>query len=163
MKHSIAAPKGHWLKTPFAYLIRYVPSGVYFSRIRVQGKLIRRPLKTTSLTVAKLGLGDLEKFERQRVGAQGAVENGSLGFGDTLAMFRSRLHRDAATKSRTKELREERISALLRSWPGLKEIAVRKISKQDCLSRASKYSTIARPPCVNTCVATLRMVISANG
>jgi hypothetical protein len=65
VKHSIAAPKDLWLKTPYANLIRYVPSGIYFSRIKVRGKLIRRSLKTNSLTVAKLRLGDLGKFERQ--------------------------------------------------------------------------------------------------
>jgi hypothetical protein len=56
VKDSIAAPKDLWLKTPFANLVRYVPSGIYFSRIRVWGKLIRRSLKTNSLTVAKLRL-----------------------------------------------------------------------------------------------------------
>jgi hypothetical protein len=54
--NSIAAPKDLWLKTPFANLVRYVPSGVYFSRIRVRGKLIRRSLKTNKLSVAKLRL-----------------------------------------------------------------------------------------------------------
>jgi integrase len=159
VKHCIAAPKGLWLKTPFANLIRYVPSGIYFSRIRVQSKLIRRSRETTSLTVAKLRLGDLEKVERQRVEVQGAVENGNLRFGDALAIFRGRLQKEASLKPRTKEFREERISALLKSWPGLEQTEVRKISKQDCLSWASKYSTTASPPCVNTCVATLRMVI----
>jgi len=51
-----------------------VPSGIYFSRIRVKGKLIRRPLKTTSLTVAMLRLGDLEKVERQRVEVQSRLK-----------------------------------------------------------------------------------------
>jgi hypothetical protein len=46
MKNTIAAPKDLWLKTPFATLFRYVPTGVYFFRIRVRGKLIRYSLKT---------------------------------------------------------------------------------------------------------------------
>ena len=129
--------------------------GIYFSRIRVRGKLIRRSLKTTSPTVAALGLGDLEKVGRQRVEVQGVVENGNLRFGDALAIFRGWLQKDAALKPRTKKLREERISAPLKSWPGLEQTEVRKISKQDCLSWASKYSTFASPPCANTCVATL--------
>jgi len=128
VKRSIASPKGLWLKTPFANLIRYVPSGIYFSRIRVRGKLIRRSLKTTSPTVAKLRLGDLENVERQRVEVQGANENGNLRFGDAPAIFRGRLQKDAALKSRTKEFREERISALLKSWPGLEQTEVGKIS-----------------------------------
>ena len=72
-------------------LVRYVPSGIYFSRIRVRGKLIRRSLKTNKLAVAKLRLGDLEKVERQRVELQGAVANGNMTFGDALAMFRNGL------------------------------------------------------------------------
>jgi hypothetical protein len=59
-------------------LVRYVPSGIYFSRIRVQGKLIRGSLKTDKLSVAKLRLADPEKFERQKVEVQGAVSNGNL-------------------------------------------------------------------------------------
>ncbi len=35
-----------WQKTQYANLIRYVPSGAYFARIRVHGKLIRKSLKT---------------------------------------------------------------------------------------------------------------------
>ncbi len=48
--------KNLWLKTPFANLVRYVPSGIYFARIRVRSKLIRRSLKTNKLAVAKLRL-----------------------------------------------------------------------------------------------------------
>jgi hypothetical protein len=48
-----AESKANWLKTPFANLVRYVPSGIYFARIRVRGKLIRRSLKTNKLAVAK--------------------------------------------------------------------------------------------------------------
>jgi hypothetical protein len=100
VKRSIAEPKDLWLETPFANLIRYVPSGIYFSRIRVQGKLILRSLKTTSLTVAKLRLDDLEKVERQRVELQGAVKNGNLRFVDALAIFRGRLQKGRFIKSR---------------------------------------------------------------
>jgi len=160
MKDSIAAPKSFWLKTPFANLVRYVPSGIYFSRIRVRGKLIRRSLKTDTLSVAKLRLADFEKIERQRVEIQGAVTSGNMHFGDALAIFRGRLLNDSSLKPRTKEFREERIAALLKSWPGLEQTEVRKISKQDCLAWAAAYSTKASPPCVNTCVATLRMVIN---
>jgi hypothetical protein len=55
-----------WQKTPFTNLIRYKPSQVYFARFRVKGKLIRRSLKTTVLSVAKLRLADLEKVEQQK-------------------------------------------------------------------------------------------------
>jgi hypothetical protein len=50
-----------WQKTPYVNLLRYKPSQVYFARFRVKGKLIRRSLKTNSITVAKMRLADLEK------------------------------------------------------------------------------------------------------
>jgi hypothetical protein len=42
-----------WQETQHSNLIRYIPSGVYYARMRVKGKLIRRSLKTNVLTVAK--------------------------------------------------------------------------------------------------------------
>ena len=47
-------------KTHYANLVRYVPTGLYFARMRVKGKLIRKSLKTVTLSVAKLRLGDME-------------------------------------------------------------------------------------------------------
>ncbi len=55
--------------------------------MRVRSKLIRRSLKTDKLAVAKLRLADLEKFERQRIEVQGAVENGNMRFGEALMEF----------------------------------------------------------------------------
>ncbi|MCX6926753.1 MAG: hypothetical protein NT154_26645, partial [Verrucomicrobia bacterium] len=49
-------PARDWQKTQFTNLIRYVPSGTYYARLRVAGKLIRKSLKTDVLSVAKLRL-----------------------------------------------------------------------------------------------------------
>jgi hypothetical protein len=54
-----------WQKTPYSNLIRDDPSGTYYARLRVKGKLIRRSLKTDVLGVAKLRLADFEKHERR--------------------------------------------------------------------------------------------------
>jgi hypothetical protein len=37
-----------WQKTKYSNLIHYVPSGTYFARLRVNGNLIRKILKTAS-------------------------------------------------------------------------------------------------------------------
>jgi hypothetical protein len=42
-----------WQKTQYSNLIRYIPSGTYYARLRVKGKLIRRSLKTDFISVAK--------------------------------------------------------------------------------------------------------------
>jgi len=77
MNSSETANNAEWLKTPSANLVRYKSSGMYFARFRVRGKLIRRSLKTSKISVAKLRLADLEKQERQRAEQQTAVAEGA--------------------------------------------------------------------------------------
>jgi hypothetical protein len=73
-----------WQKTQFSNLIRYTPSGTYFARLRVNGKLIRKTLKTDVLSVAKLRLADFEKVERQGAESRTNVSRGKLTFGEAL-------------------------------------------------------------------------------
>ena len=76
-----------WQKTQYSNLIRYVPSGTYYARLRVKGKLIRRSLKTDVLSVAKLRLSDFEKHERQVAESRESVSAGKFEGG--------RRHRDS--------------------------------------------------------------------
>ena len=112
MKRSQTEPKGPWQKTPYANLIRYVPSRTYFARIRIQGKLIVKSLKTDSIAVAKLRLADLEKDERQNAEHRATVTTGKMTFGDCLALYRERLQADPKFKPRTKEHYEYRTKAV---------------------------------------------------
>jgi len=43
-----------WVKTPVANLVRHKPSGIYFARAKVKGKLFRARLEANGRTVAKL-------------------------------------------------------------------------------------------------------------
>src|SRR5437867_9023105 len=54
MKPQNSESTSPWTKAPVANLVRYVPSGIYFARARVRGKLIRKSLQTTKLSVAQL-------------------------------------------------------------------------------------------------------------
>ncbi len=158
MKRSQDEQKGPWQKTPYANLIRYVPSRTYFARIRIQGKLIVKSLKTDSIAVAKLRLGDLEKDERQNAEHRAAVTTGKMTFGDCLKLHRERLQADPNFKPRTKEYYEYRTKALLKSWPGLNEQDVRKITKSDCLNWAAKFRTGVSPSSFNHTIVLLRHV-----
>jgi hypothetical protein len=44
------ASEALWIKIPFANIICYVPSRIYFARIRVKGKLVCMSLKTDVLS-----------------------------------------------------------------------------------------------------------------
>ena len=152
-------PDSIWQKTPYANLLRYKPSGIYFARIRVQGKLIRRSLKTSTISVAKLRLADLEKSERQKGEHQEAVKEGKMSFGNALEIYRGRLSGNVALKPRSKVYREERIAALIKSWPELENLDVRKITKNECLTWAAGFAKNAAPSNYNNTVGTLRLIL----
>jgi hypothetical protein len=128
MEESKTEKTSAWLKTPYANLIRYQSSGKYFARLRIKGKLIVRSLKTNAITVAKLRLADLEKEERQKVENLVSAIDGTMTFGDALVSYQQWLAGDISLKPRSKQYRAERIAALLKSWPELKDTDVRKIT-----------------------------------
>jgi hypothetical protein len=70
---------------------------------------------------------------------------------------RSSLATDNSLKPRTKQHREERIAALLRTWPELPKLDLRKINKHQCLIWAASYSTSAIN--FNKTVQTLRAIL----
>jgi UDP-3-O-acyl-N-acetylglucosamine deacetylase len=68
MKTENSESESLWTKAPVANLVRYEPSGIYFARAKVRGKLVRKSLDTNVLSVAKLRLADVLDSE-YRVGA----------------------------------------------------------------------------------------------
>ena len=148
-----------WQKSSYANLIRYVPSGVFFCRIRVRGVLIRKSLKTDVLSVARLRLADEEKKHRQAADRKVALQRGSkrMNFGDALELYRERLKNNAEIKSRTRDYYEQRIDALLKSWPGLNGLNVQDISTQDCEAWAGRFKGSATA--FNNTLLVLRFVL----
>ncbi len=136
-------PAKLWSKAGFTNLVRYEPSGVYFARIRVQGRLIRRSLKTTVLSVAKLRLSDFEKSHRQAAERQTDAKQGKMPFSEAMRILRSRLDSDATLKPLSRSYYDQRLVALVKSWPGLEQKDVRTITRSDCLDWAARF---ANPP-----------------
>ena len=156
--HKRSERDSDWQKTPFANLIRYKPSQTYFARFRVKGKLIRRSLKTQSISVAKLRLADFEKTERQRVQSATAVVTGKMTFGDALSVYLQRLKDNPALKPRSKEYYEFRTQALLKSWPALATKDVSKISSSECVNWSSANASKNSSSSHNHTVSILRHV-----
>ena len=59
--------------TQYANIVQHVPSGIYYARLRIKGKLIWRSLKTDKILVAKTTLGDVEK-EAQKKAEPGFIK-----------------------------------------------------------------------------------------
>jgi integrase len=149
-----------WVKSSVANLVRYASSGIYFARVRVGGKLIRRSLKTDKLSVAHLRLGDLVKQERGQLEARVEAGKGRMTFGGALEIYRQQLEVNASLKPSAKIYRQKCIEALLRSWPGLRETDIHKISERECLHWASKFGKAYSPSVFNNTLGTLRHIFN---
>jgi len=137
-------------------LLRYVPSGTYIARIRAGGKLTVKSLDTDVRSIANLRLADLEKSLRQMVLRQDELTRGRMTFGEALAMFEQRKNADATLAPNTKRYYRDLIKALLKSWPGLKEMDIRKVTKHDCILWAGKFAVSVSATAYNNAVGIMK-------
>lgn len=147
-----------WAKSSVANLVRYVPSGIYFARAKVGGKLIRQSLKTDRLSVAQLRLNDLLQKERSRVEARAEAGKGRMTVGDALEIYKKQVEANISLKPNSKIYRSKSIEALVRTWPELTRTDVRKISERDCQFWAAKFASDYSAGVFNNTVGTLRHV-----
>jgi len=159
MKTKNSESKGLWTKAPVANLIRYEPSGIYFVRAKVHGKLIRKSLDTNVLSVAKLRLADVLDTEHKAVGASKTKIIGKMNFGEALAMFRDRQKNATEIKETTKEYNERAAADLLKTWNGLEETDVKRITKQDCLLWRAEFGKRYSATVTNGTLSILRRVL----
>jgi len=148
-----------WVKSSVANIVRYVPSGVYFARAKVGGKLIRQSLKTDRLSVAQLRLGDLLKQERGQLEARAEAGKGKMTFAVALGIYKKQLEDNASLKPAAKLYRRKCIDGLLRTWPGLEEKDIRKISERECLQWAGGFAKDYSAGVFNNTVGTLRHIL----
>jgi integrase len=148
-----------WQNTPVANLVRNTASDIYYARARVKGKLIWKSLKTDRLSVAKLRLGDFLKEENQRAESVQSVARGKMTFGDAMVIYRQRLQDAQHLKAGAKLYRKNTIVALLKSWPELNDMDVRKISVNDCLRWGAVFAKKYSPTLFNNTVGTLRQIL----
>jgi site-specific recombinase XerC len=116
--------KSVWVKTPVANLLRYKPSGTYFARVRIRGKLFRQALNTNVISVAKLRLSDFIKEKRDEMGDDSAVITGKMTVTDALDIYRQRLEAQQDISEGAKVYRRKCIDALLKSWTGLEALPI---------------------------------------
>ncbi len=148
-----------WAKTSVANLVRYKPSGMYFARVRVAGKLIRQTLKTDVFSVAKIRLADLVHEQRKAAESRMVSTKGKMTFGDALAIYEAKLECNQRLKPSAKVYRKRTIKDLCKTWPSLKGSDIRKISQKDCQEWASKFAQKYSPSVYNNTVGTLRHVL----
>jgi integrase len=65
--------------------------------------------------------------------------NGKMVFGDAAKIYFQRLDADPGLKPRTRLYRRSCYRALMKTWPGIEELDVRKIGKAACLEWATRF------------------------
>ena len=158
MKTTNSEPESLWTKAPVANLVRYEPSGIYFARAKVRGKLIRKSLDTNVLSVAKLRLADVLDTEHKAVGASNTKIIGKMTFGDALAIFQDRQKSATEIKDGTKAYNKRAAEDLLKTWNGLEQADVKRITKQDCLKWRAEFGNRYSATVTNGTLSILRRV-----
>jgi integrase len=154
-------PKKTWAKTRLQNLLRH-KSGRYYARAFAGGKEVWKSLKTSHFSVAEAKLATFLKEHRERRsnGNGNGEVSAKMTLGEAAAVHLRNLDDNLSIKPRTRDYWREVLAALIKSWSGLNETEVRKISQVDCKKWASAYAKAASPTRYNNTVAILRHVLA---
>lgn len=166
-----------WQQTTTSNLLKNVQSGVYYARVKVDGKQKWRTLKTTILTVAQLKKNDFEKTVRAQAavasGEGSTASAGGTNVGRFIAIYKQRIQDDASLAVSTKTRHETAVKALVKTWTELPRRDARRVTPTDCKEWAKRALRVGTgfvapkaktkragmaPSSFNKCVDTLRGV-----
>ena len=147
-----------WQTTAVQNLVRYAPSGTYFARFRVGGKLVWKSLETTTFSVAKQRLPDTIREHRAKLESTSAVADGKMTFGAAAEVYLRKVRANVSLKPRSKDYRDLMIDFIRRSWPSLFVTDVRKINQRECEEWLGRFQRQYSPSVINNGIGTLRAV-----
>jgi integrase len=128
------SPDGKWRSFPqVSNLLQYVSTGMYYGRLKVEGKLVRQKLNTNSFTTAKLKLADFLKKHLTPV-----PEVGTLGVGIRQYLRAIRDRHDIADS--TRKYYRDCVRVLMASWPNLRRTRADRIKVEQCRTWAKHLS-----------------------
>jgi integrase len=154
------SPDGKWRSFPrVPNLLQYVSTGVYFARVKVNGKTIRLSLDTDVFTTAKLRLPDFLKKHRTKKRIEGAP----VTFADAQKLYEADLAADHVLSPSSKRYRGFCLKKLSASWPELTSKRLDRISERECKEWAGKFSATVSAQYFNNALGTLRAVLRKGG
>lgn len=158
-RETTLSPDGKWQSFPkVPNLLRYVRTGTFFGRVKIDGKIYRESLDTDVFTTAKLLLGDWIKKKHKR-----AARPITGTFAAARAIYEAELAADHTLKETGKLYRRKCIQALTKSWPNLDAMHPAKITVADCRAWAAKFAADYSPSVFNNTLGTLRMILERAG
>jgi integrase len=148
-----------WQKTRKPNLLRH-KSGRYYARAFASGKEVWKSLKTSHYSVAQARLAEFLKEHRERASFSNGGVSAKMTFGEAAAIHLRNLDDNLRIKPSTRDYWRRRLLALIKSWPGLKETEVRRITQVVCKEWASTYGKKASPTNYNNTIALLRHILA---
>ena len=152
-------PTKTWERTRLQNIIRH-KSGRYYARAFADGKEVWKSLKTSHFSVAQAKLAEFLKEHRERASNGNGEVSAKMTFGGAAAIHLCNLDDNLSIKPRTRDYWRECLAALQKSWPGLSETEIRRITQADCKKWASAYAKKASPTRYNNTVSVLRHVLN---
>jgi integrase len=151
-------PTKTWERTRLQHLVRH-KSGRYYARAFAYGKEVWNSLKTSHFSVAEARLAEFLQEHRERVSNGNGEVSAKMIFGEAAAIHLRNLDDNLSIKPRTRDYWRECLLALQKSWPGLNETEVRKITQADCKEWARSYRKKVSPTRYNNTVSVLRHIL----
>jgi integrase len=152
-------PTKTWERTRLQNLVRH-KSGRYYARAFAGGKEVWKSLKTSHFSVAQAKLAEFLKEHRERVSNSNGEVSARMTFGEAARIHLRNLDDNVRIKPRTRHYWLQRHAALIKSWPGLSETEIRKITQADCKKWASIYAKAVSPTNYNNTLALLRHILN---
>jgi len=146
-----------WQKTRKPNLLRH-KSGRYYARAFASGKEVWKSLKTSHYSVAEAKLAEFLKEHRERASNGNGEVSAKMSFDEALKIHQQNQADDVSIKPSTRHYWNQIFVALLKSWPGLADLEIRRITKADCKEWARRFRKIASSTRYNNTLAGLRHV-----
>lgn len=147
-----------WQKTKYANLVRNASSGKYFARFRHNGKLIWRGLDTDVLSVAAQRLPDKIEEVKDEQALLGSGSDPRITFEAAAKIYLERVKASPDFKPKTKAYHEQRLDAFFKSWPQVKEKAIKDITKAECIEWRNRFATEYSPTSFNHTLGIVRSI-----
>ena len=147
-----------WEKTRLQNLVRH-KSGRYYARAFGGGKEVWKSLKTAHFSVAQARLVEFLKEYRERRSNSKSEGSAKMTFAQAAAVHLRNLDDNQELKQSTRDYWRRCLDSLYKSWPGLEQTPVRKITKSDCQEWARRYAKTVSGTWFNNTLAILRHVL----
>jgi integrase len=133
-------------------------SGRYYGRAFAGGKEVWQSLNTSHYSVAEARLAEFLKEHRERRRNGNSEVSAKMTFCEALKIHQQNQADDVTIKPTTRHYWKQIFVALLKSWLGLADREIRRITKADCKEWARKFRKIASSTRYNNTLAGLRHV-----